>query len=491
MTEKITPRVLLSTARTVSKNTLTLIAGSAISQLLRVLYIGLLARYIGAEGLGRISTATALVSLLMLMVNFGLDALVIREVASDKSRAASYVTNVALIRLLLTWLLGAMLFVIVSLSPYETETVVIIVVYAFVYVFESLFDVVRSVFHAFQKMEYGVAADVTRDLMNVVVSIVGIGLGWSLVGIVSVSAIASLFKLVVGVALMRSRLVSTRLCFDVRLSGRLLRESLPFFALLCISFAAERLSIIVLSWTDSAESVGIYSAGAFAITAVLLIPGMFYQSIFPAFSQAHQFSRFELCRLYEASYKAMLLMGFPLAVGTFLVSSELIDLVFGPEFVGATVVMRILAIQLFTIVGYVNGAFFNATKRQTLFMILRGASVGLSAMLSFVLIPNFGHIGAAVAVTIPAVIDFGLFSALCHRYTGLQLPWVLALRTGISTGIMGAVVYVALNHGLNVFAAVLLGSVLYMLAIVALKALSSGERRVIGAMVFPSLLQHN
>jgi len=482
---------MLNTARTVSKNTITLIAGSAVSQLLRVLYVSMLARYIGADGLGRISTATALVSLAMLIVRFGLDALVIREVASDKSRAAAYVTNVALVRFLLTWLLGGILIVIVSRSPYETETVVIIGIYAFVYAFDSFFDGVRAIFHAFQKMEYGMVADVARDLLNVVVSIVGISLGWSLVRIVSVSAIASLFKLVVGVALMQSRLVKASPFFDLRLSGRLLRDSLPFFVLLCISVAAERINIIVLSWTDTAESVGIYSAGTFAIAAILLIPGGFYQSIFPAFSHAHKSSDFELGRLYEASYKAMLVIGFPLAVGTILVSGDVIRLVFGSEFEGATAVMRILAIQLFTIVGYVNGAFFNATRRQTLFMILRGASVGLSAMLSFALIPRFGYIGAAVAVTVPAVIDFGLFSALCHRYTGLRFPWALTLRVGSSTGIMGVVVYVALKHGTNVLAVVPLGCLVYLLAVVALKAVSARERRAIGAIVFPRLLQHS
>lgn len=480
------------TARTVSKNTFALLAGSVVSHALRIVYVGVLARYVGVEGIGKISTATALVSLCILLVNFGLDTLVIRDLAGDETRAGEYLVNVAFVRLLLTLAMAAVLAVVVSQSRYPREVIVIVAIYALTYVLDSFSDVARSIFHAYQRMEYAAFIQCTRDALNVGASLLGIALGWSLVAIVSISAFAALIKLVISMIAVQWRFARPVLRVDPALCRQLLWAAMPFAVLLTIGVLQGQLSIIILSWIDTAEAVGIYSAATFPIITLLVLPHIFMQSIFPVFSRHYQSSTMTLSELYRASYKAMLIIGFPLGAGTMLISQHIIRLVYGPGFEHAVPVMNILAIQLLTMVGYVNGAFLNATNRQTLFAVLRAAMITINAILCFILIPSYRYLGAAVSVTIPAVIDFWLYSALCHRFVGLSLPWGAGLKIGVSTATMSAASYLALKLGANVLVvALLVAPSLYVACLIALNVIGAEEWRFINEVIPIKRLGHD
>jgi len=474
----------MTNSRTVSKNTFVLLAGSVISNALRIVYIGVLARYVGAEGIGQISTATALVSLAILLVNFGLDRLVIRDIAGDETRAAKYVANVAFIRLLLTLVMAIALAAVVSQSDYSDQTEACIAIYALVYVFDAFSDVGLSVFHAFQKMEYVAIIQFARDLLNVAISLLCISLGWSLVAIVSISAFASLFKLIISVTIMQWRFVRLVIHVDLAFCRHLLLTAIPFAILLSINVAHSQLSTIILSRIDTSEAVGIYSAATFPVVTLLILPTVFAQSIFPAFSHYYRSSPTALARSYRISYKAMLVVGLPMGAGAVLASKYMMALVYGPGFEDAVSVMNILAVQLLTMVGYVNGAFLHATNRQTLFATLQAVMLTLNAILSFILIPTYSYQGAALAVVAPTILSFGLYSALCHRCTGSPLPWGTAFKTGSGALVMSGASYLALNHGVSVLVVlVLLAPAMYLISLVALKVISAEEWRLIKEII--------
>ena len=468
----------MSNAATVSKNTAVLIVGYCISCALRIVYVGALAHYIGTTGLGRISTATALVSILILLVNFGLDTLIVRDVAGSPGKASKYVTNIACLRILLSVVFAILLAVVATVSNYPYETQIIIALYGLASVLDAISGIARSIFNAFQRMEFSSATDLARDLLNVGFSMLGIWLGWSLVSIVAVSAGASLLKLIISLVTMFRRFVRPQLQIDLPLCGQLLSTATPFAVLLVISVASTQMSTVILSWAGRAEDVGIYAAAAMPISMLMMLPNMFMESILPAFSDHYRKSAASLAQSYTYCFKAMLIVGFPLGAGTILVSEYVIPLIFGHGFDKATLLMDIMAVQLMTMVGYVNGAFLNASNRQTLFSILRAIMVVLSIILCVVLIPIYSYVGTALAVAIPALVDFGLYSVLCHRYARLALPWSTAGRIGLATIIMGGAGYLALHAGVNIIAVVfLLAPALYISALFLFKVISGEEKR--------------
>src|SRR5690348_12340210 len=85
----------------IAKNTSVLAVTQLASRFAAIFYVTALAHYVGSEGIGQISTANSINSLLLLIVGPGLSVLFVRDVAPKPERAASYVFNTVFIRLLL------------------------------------------------------------------------------------------------------------------------------------------------------------------------------------------------------------------------------------------------------------------------------------------------------------------------------------------------------------------------------------------------------
>lgn len=471
----------MNTASTVMKNVAALSAGTIVSQVLRVIYVGLLARYVGAEGFGQITTATALVAIMILVVNFGFDTLMVRDIAADHEVASRYVTNVLFLRLLLTIGFVALLALLVSRSNYSRETNLIIGIYALTYVLDSLSGVMRSVFYGFQKMEYKTALDLGRDLLNVVVSIFGILMQWSLVAIVAVSAFASLTRLIASVMVLRMRFVRPSATLDWALCRRLMLAALPFFALVCLSVASEALVVVILSWMGDEAAVGHYGAAAMPVVTLLILPGMFMESILPVFAERLHASRDALAQAYSASYKLLLLIGLPMGVGLILVAGPVTTLIYGPDFEQTVIVMALLALQLCTMVGYVNGAYLTASNHQTLFALLRTGSVTLTVLLCLSFAPTYKAAGAAAAVAAVAVLDFVVYSLLCHHDLRLPLPYRTFAKVILSSAVMAALGLLALHVGLSLIPMIMLCAAAYAVLLIALQVISHDEWHLVSS----------
>jgi O-antigen/teichoic acid export membrane protein len=143
----------LSTIRTVAKNTTALFVAGVVSRGAGILYFAILVRYIQVEGLGKISTAQAIVYTLIVLVGFGFDQLIIRDVATDHERISTYVGNVALIRLVLSFVFGVLLYLIVQAFDYSYELSVIIYLYAINAIVTAFTGIGLSIFQAFERME--------------------------------------------------------------------------------------------------------------------------------------------------------------------------------------------------------------------------------------------------------------------------------------------------------------------------------------------------
>lgn len=91
----------MNITHSIVKNTAILSVGQLTSKPLFVIYVAALARYVGTEGIGQITTAQALCAMAFVFVNLGLDTLVIRDVAADRNQAALYMAAANWIKLIL------------------------------------------------------------------------------------------------------------------------------------------------------------------------------------------------------------------------------------------------------------------------------------------------------------------------------------------------------------------------------------------------------
>jgi O-antigen/teichoic acid export membrane protein len=470
----------MSIARTVAKNTTVLFLAEIVSRGVSTVYAAILARYIQADGVGKIVTGQALVGALIVLVEFGLDRLVIRDVAGAREKAASYVNNIVFIRLLLSLVFGLSLSLIVQVLGYSAEQSAIVYLYAVAAILQTFTDIGRYIFQAFEKMEYDLLLRIIRVGVNICLSLLAIYLRYSLLVIVGISAFAALVELVVGYILLRRRFVSPRLKVDLGLIKRLLLAALPLALMAVYPLARSHLSTLILSVTDNMENVGAFGSANMVVTMLMLIPTVFMRAVFPVFSRLSGQSSLALQNAYQKSFIYLFVLGLALSAGTFLTADRIILLLLGDGFQRTVPALRIMAwLPLVGFVGYCNGNLLIAVGKEGLFMLTEGLFAVLYLILGFVLTTRFGYVGSSLARLIPTVIGFGFYSVLVHRLLGLSLPWRKGLAATLAALAMGCCVYLMIRGGVSFFVtALFVAPAVYAVALYLLKVLSIEDVRL-------------
>jgi len=310
---------------TVAKNTSVLVLGQVASRALSIVYVAALARYVGRQGMGQVSTATALNGLMALVLAPGLSQLLVRDAAGDKRKVTAYVGNMLLTRAVLGLPFILITMLVARVVGYADETIVVIQTYTFVFLLDALAEVLASVFEATERMEFKASGAVVRDLVNFSLSLVAIALKFSLTTIVFSSVVAQAVKLLLYAVLYR-RNVPGKLHANLIQGRVMLAASLPFWALIILHSVQAQLGTMVLSLYHPEDVVGVYSAANNLLVMLILIPASFSSAIYPAFSRLFARSRADLQRFYQICYKYLLVVGFPLGLGAMLVGNKIIVL---------------------------------------------------------------------------------------------------------------------------------------------------------------------
>jgi len=445
----------MKTGLKVIKNTSVLFLGRLIAMSLGVVYVAVLSRYIHAEGMGIIVTATSLVSITSIMINFGLDNLAVREVAIDNTRAAIFAPNLFFLRSVLALAFLVTIFVITKFTQYPADTIVIIYIYGIAYIFDGLTEICISIFNGLESMEYSAVLQIGRDFINMCLSLAAIAFQASLFMLVGISALANLLKLIASLGILHWKFTRPLIKLDLKLINHLALLALPFAALTIISTVSNQVDTFVLSLYRPAQEVGWYGSAKILVNYVLLLPTLLLQSVFPVFSKFSS-SRENLQLSYVTTFKYLLILGAGLCIGMQVVADPVVALIFGPGFEETAIALRILALVLFWMFGYANGYLLLAIGEQKLATMLSGAAMCITIIVSLILIPHFGLIGSSLANIVPGAIFFIPLTWICHNKLGLRVPYLLAFKSVVAAIIMAGAVFMALQNYLPLLVTILI-----------------------------------
>ena len=185
----------------------------------------------------------------------------------------------------------------------------------------------------------------------------------------------------------------------------------------------------------------------------------------------------ELLDAVNRFYKALLLMGWPVSVGIFVLARPLTPLLLGRDFLPSEPALRVLAIAL--AIAFVNNAFIgalNASDRQISFTWAAAWSVVANLALNLALIPVFGYQGASWATVMTELVLAVAGWILTARHVGRVAVVSLSWRVVLSGLIMGIAIFPLRDvGGFMVAIPIVAGAVVYGAAVLILRALSGDE----------------
>ena len=458
------------------KNTIALTT-AVIGQLIgNVILFFCLSRTFQAEGLGIYSTIMGVFQMASIGCGMGFESFLPRELPKDLSKTNRYLIHASIISLAGAFVILLGLDILVQFLGYLPETKLGICIISLAFLPTSLLIILRAIFIAHQKAEFIMLTTLLGVIGRILVSLLALYLGASVISLVIIYVVFDYLALLIVLYFLVRHVIVPHWEFDRTFLLTMLRDLRTFVGLVMLGTFFSQVELVILSLARGETQVGLYSAAYKLITLWIMVADSYMTTVFPVLSVAYKESIKRAAEIRDRSIKYLWAAAFPLALGTFLVADKAIPLLCGAGFEESIGVLRLLAWYL--PIDFCNAVLWRALlAREEQNRVLRGQFVAdlFRGLLALILTPQFGAIGAALALLL------GRLAYLLHNIYwvqqrgGIRLPLIkLSWRFVLSAGIMGAGTWLLAGQ-LPLVPSVLLAAALYAVSVFVLRGFSAED----------------
>jgi O-antigen/teichoic acid export membrane protein len=234
-----------------------------------------------------------------------------------------------------------------------------------------------------------------------------------------------------------------------------LRETFSFLLSDLARRVSIRIDVIMLGLVLGPAAVGAYGAASRVVALLLFLPHFAGMALLPRIARLHAEDAPGLRLLFRQSLRLAVLAGIPAAAGLWLIADDLVLLIFGPGFVDAVPLLRLLAaLVAIEALRSLLAVFLTGCDLQGWRTAAEWAALALAVLLQAVGIRMAGPAGSAVALLLSelallaaftlklrtllgwppiagrllvASLASTLFVVLLKQAVGLALPFTIAL----------------------------------------------------------------
>ena len=474
----------MAAARRIARNTALQLGGNTAALAASVASLPILVRYLGVDGYGTYSVATAGFALLVAGAGSGLDAIAVRTFAADGVDALLFRRLLGL-RVAVAGAAASVAVALVWSLPSGRGlrlAVTVLGVAALIAAFQAAFAAVLQARQAF-------GAPVLADLgcrLGAVAGYAALGLfvaPWPHDRALRVALVLAASVAAAGVTTtatawyVRRHTTAVRPAFDAPTWSLFARRAAPLGLATVLGIANYRLDIVVLAALKGPHAAGIYGLAYRFVDASLPLAVFFVGAAFPAFSRTLADGGFRSSHA-QRSLDFLLLASLPLCLGGVAVAPQLVQLFGGADYAGAALPLRLLLLSLpFTFVSMFLVSLAVASDRQSRVALLTGAAVVANLALNLALVPRFSASGSAAATLATEVAGTVALLALARRWFELRLAFGAGARAAAAAATAAVAAAIAVRYG--VAAAAAAGVVVYAAGAIVFGAVTVPDLRVL------------
>lgn len=469
-------------ARRVARNTGAILMANALSRAVGLLAVILVARYLREEGFGLFSFVFAYIEFFAIFTDLGINAILIREIAKDRSTADRLLGAALSLKLCLS--LAAMLlsWAVISFLLYPPTTKLLAYLASLALFtsfrlpsFRSLFDVI---FQVELTMKYPAFLGFLTEVLAASAVLLVIVLHGGLPALVLAQVLAGLPGFFLLVHRFR-RSVPIAWTLDIGLWRRMLGESLPLALTGIFVLVYSRVDVLILSLMKGDAAVGYYAA-AYRLTGTLgLIPSALMASLYPLMSQYRETSPEAFRKAFHQGFEILVLIAAPLAAIFSVLSEPILRLIYGQAFAFSAPALVLLgwtaALNFFS---YLIMTAFNAMNKQGVNARLTFSMIPFNIAANFLLIPRYSFVGASMATLLTEGILVAVGFSMIARHMG-RISLERTFLYCLSAGLAGVIFYAIQIHPIL---QLLLGISAYGVFVLMLRGLTREELAAIKAV---------
>lgn len=447
----------------IAKNTSYLTLALILQKIISFTYFTLLARYLGPADLGKYYFAISFTTIFAIFIDLGFANVLTREIAKDQSKTEKWLGNVLALKIPLTIIAVAAVFILINILNYDSLTKNLVYISVISMVLDSFTSTFFAVIRGFHNLKYESIASIVFQLIVLSVGYSALLLGGGLIPAMAALALASLYNFVYSWAIVKKRIkIVIKAIYDKPLVQEIIKISWPFAAYAIFQRLYTYFDSVLLSILAGDEQVGLYQVAFKIIFALQFLPMAFTASLYPALSTYWQTNRAQLAISFERAMNYLIIISLPIIVGAIVLADKIV-LLFKAGFSGAILPLQISIISLFFIfVNFPIGSLLNACDKQGKNTLNMALVMVASVILNFLLIPRLQAVGASLTVLITSALMFVLGLIQVKKIISYRLRENLKVfgKVILASVLMGVFIAVTKVY-LNVFIITISGALIY------------------------------
>jgi len=373
--------------------------GHRVLSMVVALFVGVyVARYLGPKRFGLLSYAGSFVGLFTALATLGLDGIMVRELVKTPERKDELLGTSFWLKAGSAILMWIGIATAIPFTHNDTQTNILIVIIAFAVIFQA-FNVIDFNYQAEVKSKYVVYARLVQLVVSSITKLIFI---WISAPLVWFACVFLLDAVVLAIGLTAMYLKNTGKVWYWKwrwqIAKELLKDSWPLILSGMVISIYMKIDQVMIKEMLDAEQVGLYAVAVRLSEAWYFIPVAITSSLFPAIINAKKKSEELYYQRLQKLYDLMVWLAVAIALPTTFLAPWIIRVLYGNAFLQASGVLSIhIWAGVFVFLGVASGKWFLAENyiKKNFYRTFLGMVVNV--ILNFVLIPQYGIMGAAVA----------------------------------------------------------------------------------------------
>ena len=330
----------------VFKNILALLSERLIVPAVNLLLVVFIARILGADGLGRYAAIVGFVSFFDIFLDLGINTLIIRDVARDRSSAGAYLSKAVTLKLAASPAIFLSIFVFLRFFPYPDEVARAFYVFSAAFILIAFSDSINALYKAYERMNLVAFMVFLRQSALVATVVLVMKLGYGITGIaLSYLAVGAAY-LALNYLTFTLRVSRVYIRVDRKFYKDLFENSLPFITTSFFFLIFYRIDVVLVSVTANDVQAGFFSAASKIVSSLMLLSAAFLEAVFPIISRYEPGSADKMRGALRKAFHLLAAVSLPMSVGMVATAGDALRLLYGNGFAQAKDIYFVLAVGL-------------------------------------------------------------------------------------------------------------------------------------------------
>ncbi len=416
--------------RNIVKNVVALGFNGGIRVLFGMVVQVLIARALGAEGLGKFAVMTAYIAIFQVVMQLGLPNLLIREVARHREDASHYWWSTVLVLIAAGAGAWGLQVLVATLWGHPQDTYQMVVVAGASLVPFGVVIGSEATLRGLERMEVIPTVQTVAYTVYALAVLLVVSSGWSVVALGWAMVALQGTGATLYVLYLTYRRVVRRPQVDPGLARDLLRQAPHFYGLPLAAIVPNRVGIIIIAKILGEEASGIFNAAQLLARALFFVSTGYSEALYPALSRLYLAGMERFRQGVKLGIYYGVVFSATLSLTMMAWAPLLVDVVFdAQEYQAAVPILQVLTWQavLFVLNG-VMGVVEMAANRQDLTFYIAVAKVVIFLVVIPIATLTGGLMGAAVGVLLSSGASVALHSWAVQRVAQGLPSWQMTLR---------------------------------------------------------------